>query len=88
MELVYSVVFDYLQSQKYLDTATENQKGAIRNKSKKFPLENGVLFYVARGQYKQRITDSFKHQQIISATHAEKLGGHLGRDKTWKRRSY
>lgn len=57
MEISYEVVFKYLQYREYPEEATENIKRAIRNKSKKFILKDGVLFYSCNGKFKQWIND-------------------------------
>lgn len=82
MEISYEVVFKYLQYREYPEEATENIKRAIRNKSKKFILKDGVLFYSCNGKLKQWINDKQQRKSVVESCHADKLGGHLGRDKT------
>jgi hypothetical protein len=82
MEIPYQVVYRYLQSGVYPEGISENTKRAIRNKSKKFIIENGVLFYSFNGKLKQWIDDRQKQRQIVESCHGDKLGGHLGRGKT------
>ena len=82
MEIPYSVVFDYVQSQKYPEDCEENKKRAIRRKAQKFSVRNGVLFYTYNGHNQEWICEVNKQRQIIEAAHGDKLGGHFGRDKT------
>ena len=78
MEVSYEVVLRHLQYSEYPEGSTNSRKRAVRNKSKKFLLKDGILFNSNR----QWITDGNRQHQIIEACHADKLGGHLGRDKT------
>ena len=72
----------YLQFAKYPEGRSDNQKRAIRNKSKKFTIRDGMLHYVSKNGLRQWIADQCQQQNIIAACHADKLGGHFGRDKT------
>ena len=82
MEISYETIYDYLHGRKYPDGSTDNQKRAIRNKAKKFSSQDGVLHYKAKNGLRQRITEPAQQQKIIEACHADKVGGHFGRDKT------
>ena len=82
MEITYEVVFTYLHKGKYPEDSSDNRKRAIRNKSKKFTIRDGVLFYSAHGKLREWINSKKRHKHIVESCHADKLGGHLGRDKT------
>ncbi len=80
MEVPYELVYKYLHSREYPENSDKNKKRAIRSKAKKFTIKDGVLFNSFGGR--QWINCREKQQQIIESCHADKLGGHLGRDKT------
>ena len=82
MEVKYEIVLEYLQSGRYPVGATTNLKRAIRKKSIKFVIRDGLLFYSSGGCLKQWITTKKKQNQIIASCHSDSLGGHLERDKT------
>ncbi len=82
MEISYDLVLKYLQCREYPEGCGDNKKRAIRNKSKKFMIQDGILFYSAKGKLKHWIDDKTKQKQIMDSCHADKLGGHFGRDKT------
>ena len=82
MEIGHETVFMYLQCAKYPEGSSDNQKRAIRNKSKKFTIQDGMLHYVSKNGLRQWIADQCQQQKIIAACHADMLGGHFGRDKT------
>ncbi len=60
----------------------KEKKRAIQNKAKKFITKGGVLFYTCGGRSRHWISCKKQQQQIVQSCHADKLGGHLGRDKT------
>ena len=82
MEIDYQTIYEYLHCGKYPAGSTVNQKRATRNKAKKFVVKDGVLHYIAKDGHRQWITDADQQRKIIQACHADKLGGHFGRDKT------
>ncbi len=82
MEIDYDTVFQYLHLQEYPPDSDQNQKRAIRRRANKFVLKNAVLYYKYKGTSKQWIVDPKMQGKIILACHADKLGGHFGRDKT------
>ena len=82
MEVSYEVVFEYLRGSEYPDGADANKKRAIRKKAKHFVIKDGILFYSSDDKLKQWITSEERQKQIVESCHADKLGGHLGRDKT------
>ena len=82
MEIVYEVIVTHLQDKNYPEGARNNTKRAIKNKSKKFVIDGGVLFYAAGGTLKQWINSKERQHEIVKSGHADKLGGHFGRDKT------
>ena len=82
MEVAYELVFKYLHSKEYPECSDKNQKRAIRNQAKKFKIKDGVLFYCSKGRFRQWIKCKQQQQHIVESCHADKLGGHLGKDKT------
>ena len=45
-------------------------------------IDEGALFYAAGGTLKQWINSKERQHEIVKSCHADKLGGHFGRDKT------
>ena len=82
MEINYETIYDYLHCGKYPVGSNDNQKRATRNKAKKFIIQDGVLHYVTKSGLRQWVTNQEQQRKIIEACHADKLGGHFGRDKT------
>ena len=82
MEIDYQTIYDYLHCGKYPPGSSVNQKRATRNKAKKFVIKDGVLHYISKDGLRQWITEEYQQRKIIQACHADKLGGHFGRDKT------
>ena len=82
MEINYQTIYDYLRFGRYQCGSSDNQKRATRNKAKKFTIQDGVLNYMSKSGPRQWITEAEQQLKIIGACHADKLGGHFGRDKT------
>ena len=82
MEINYQTIYDYLHCGKYPAGSSFNQKRATRNKAKKFVIKDGVLHYKTKDGLRQWITETHQQRKIIQACHADKLGGHFGRNKT------
>lgn len=82
MDIGYDIVFQYLLLKEYPPDVSENRQRAIRRRANKFVLKDGILHYSSKETLKPWITDEKKQQNIIQACHADKLGGHFGRDKT------
>ena len=82
MEINYQTIYEYLHCGKYPAGSSVNQKRATRNKARKFVIKDGVLHYIAKDGLRQWITETHQQRKIIQACHADKLGGHFGRDKT------
>ena len=86
MEINYDTVYDCLSCGKYPSVGvTDNQKRAIRNKARKFVIHDGVLHYTSKCGLRQWITDAEQQRRIMEACHADKLGGHFGREKTGRK---
>jgi hypothetical protein len=71
-----------LRTLTYPKDCTSNQKRAIRKKGSKFTLKDHLLYLSTQGKLKQWITDERQQRRIVESCHADKLGGHFGRDKT------
>ena len=82
MEISYDLILQYLLSKKYPEGASNNHKRSIRKKCKKFVLKDGLVCYSSEGVLKQWIYSDEQQKRVIALCHADRLGGHLGRDKT------
>ncbi len=82
MEISYDIVFQYLHLGAYPSDSSANHKRVIRKKARKFVLKDSLLYLSSQGNLKQWIVDAKQQEKIIESCHADKLGGHFGRDKT------
>ena len=76
MEIDYQTIYEYLHCRKHC------KPEASYTKQSEEVYQGWCLHYIAKDRHRQWIRDADQQRKIIQACHADKLGGHFGRDKT------
>ena len=79
MAIPYEVVFKYLHCKEYPGDNTETRKEPSEINARNSALERELFFYLSSRRW---INSKTEQEHILHSCHADKLGGHLGRDKT------